>query len=183
MRTRTKYTGEMTRRLLLISLALIAFLAAAASASDGAGFSARFTVQFPKGHPASNAPCDPDAFCGVGHVNQFGNATITIVDDSFAEIPDSPCLAVTRVEEIDLEDGAGWLVLESAGTFCRPGGSGDSNAGPSTYGSPGRFELAFTVDGAESGGVFAGATGSGTETMNVQGGIGVWQLSGEVTLS
>ena len=119
-----------------------------------AAFSALFSVQFPKGHPASNAPCDPDAFCGVGHVSGLGKATVTIIDDTFDEIPDSPCLAVTRVEQIDLEDGSGGLVLESAGTFCRPGGAGDSNAGPSSYGSPGRFDLAFTANGAESTGVF-----------------------------
>ncbi|MDX6525952.1 MAG: hypothetical protein QOI43_1463, partial [Gaiellales bacterium] len=48
----------------LMALALLG-ATATASASPSA-LSGTFTVQFPKGHPASNAPCDPDTFCGVG---------------------------------------------------------------------------------------------------------------------
>jgi hypothetical protein len=145
-----------------------------------AGLQAVFTVQFPKGHAASNAPCDPDAFCGVGEVTGFGQATITILDETFDEVDGSPCFAVTRVESIDLLDGTGSLVLQSEGTFCRPGRSGDSNAGRSSYGGPGRFDLTYTVDGAASTGVFAAATGTGSEVMKVDGGIGVWQLTGSL---
>ena len=49
-----------------------------------------------------------------------------------------------------------------------------------SYGGPGRFEFVFTVNGGESSGVFAGATGGGDETMSVAGGIGVWLLSGSI---
>ena len=142
-----------------------------------------FTIQFPKGHPASNAPCPADEFCGVGSLVGFGSATITIVDESFEEIEGSECFAVDRSEQIDLIDGSGSLVLESTGTFCRPGGSGDSHAGPMSYGGPGRFAFDFTVNGGESSGVFAGATGSGHETMSVAGGVGVWLLSGSIVLA
>lgn len=142
-----------------------------------------FSVQFPKGHPASNAPCPSDAFCGVGSVAGDGAATITILDESFSEIPGSDCLAVTRAEEIDLTSGAGSLILVSSGTFCRPGGSGNSHASPSSYGAPGRFNLSYTIDSADSTGIFAGVTGSGTETMTVAGGIGVWRLTGTMNSS
>jgi hypothetical protein len=163
---------------LIIIVAALALAGTAGAAP--AGLQAVFTVQFPKGHPASNAPCDPDAFCGVGYVTGYGEATVTILDETFDEIDGSPCFVVTRVESIDLRDGNGSLVLDSSGTFCRPGGSGDSNAGPSSYGSPGRFELTYVVDGADSSGVFAGASGTGSEVMKVDGGIGVWQLAGSL---
>jgi hypothetical protein len=163
---------------LLMALALLG-ATASASASPSA-LTGTFTVQFPKGHPASNAPCDPDAFCGVGGLVGYGAATITILDETFDEIAGSSCLAITRVESIDLLDGDGSLVIESAGTFCRPGGSGDSHASPSSWGFPGRWNLRFEVVGAESTGVFAGAGGGGSESMDVNGGIGVWHLAGVV---
>jgi hypothetical protein len=166
----------------LIAVAAALALAGTAGAAP-AGLQAVFTVQFPKGHAASNAPCNPDTFCGVGQVTGYGQATVTILDETFDEIGGSPCFAVTRVEAIDLLDGSGSLVLDSAGTFCRPGGSGDSNAGPSSYGGPGRFELTYTVDAAASSGVFADAAGTGSEVMKVDGGIGVWQLAGSLDRS
>ncbi|MDX6565423.1 MAG: hypothetical protein QOE10_1085 [Gaiellales bacterium] len=162
----------------LMALALLG-ATATASASPSA-LSGTFTVQFPKGHPASNAPCDPDTFCGVGVLVGYGAATITILDESFDEIAGSSCLAVTRVERLDLLEGDGALEIESAGMFCRPGGSGDSHASPSSWGSPGRWNLRFEVLGADSTGVFTGASGGGKETMDVNGGIGVWHLDGEV---
>ena len=168
------------KALIVISVALA--LAGTAGATS-AGLQGVFSVQFPKGHSASNAPCDPDAFCGVGQLTGFGKATVTILDETFDELDGSPCFAVTRVESIDLLDGGGSLVLDSTGTFCRPGGSGDSNAGPSSYGGPGRFDLAYVVDGAASTGVFAAAAGSGSEVMKVDGGIGVWQMAGSLDRS
>jgi hypothetical protein len=167
---------------LVAALATLPLLAATsiATASPAGTLTATFTIQFPKGHPASNAPCAPETFCGVGSVAGYGAATISILDETFDEIANSDCLATTRVEEIDLLDGTGSLVLESAGTFCRPGGSGDAHAGPSSYGSPGRWDLRFTIVGAESTGVFAAASGDGNETMSANGGIGVWHLSGEL---
>lgn len=66
----------------------------------------------------------------MGSLTKYGPATITILDETFDEIVDSPCLAVTRVEQIDLLDGSGSLVTESVGTFCRTGGSGDCTPSP-----------------------------------------------------
>jgi hypothetical protein len=145
------------------------------------GVEGTFTVLFPQGHPASNAPCPDDAFCGVGSLAGWGAATITIEDETFDEIPDSDCLAVTRVEDIDLQSGAGTLVVTSEGTFCRPGGSGGSSASDRSYGYPGTWTFAFVVDGADSTGVFAGASGAGTESMVTAGGVGAWHLAGTLT--
>jgi hypothetical protein len=174
----------MARTVLILLAVLVQAVAATpASGAPTASLTATFTVQFPKGHPASNAPCDPDSFCGVGSLAGYGAATITILDETFDKLPAPECLATTRVEEIDLLDGSGSLVVESAGAFCRPGGSGDSHASDASYGSPGRFDLRFTIRGAQSSGVFAGTSGGGTETMDVAGGIGVWRLGGATILN
>jgi hypothetical protein len=94
----------------------------------------------------------------------------------------SACLAVDRIEQIDLIDGSGSLATESTGTFCPPGGSGDSHASPMSYGGPGRFEFVFAVNGGESSGVFAGATGGVTRRcpLRVASGSG---CSGSIVLA
>src|SRR4029079_11862534 len=162
----------------LCGVAAAVLLVVAGSASAASPLVATFTIHFPKGHPASNAPCEPQEFCGVGTIAGLGAATITILDETFDEIPDSACFAVTRVEEIALLDGRGTLLIESSGTFCRPGGSGDSNAGPKSYGAPGRWDLQFTTDGSDSTGILHGASATGTEAMGANGGVGVWHLNG-----
>jgi len=156
---------------------------AMAAPQRGHGLHGTFKVHFPKGHPASNAPCPPDEFCGVGALVGFGKATITITDETFDEIPGSSCFAVTREEEITPLSDVGTLVIDSSGTFCRPGGSGSSHASPNSYGGPGRWDLSYTVDGTHGSGVFAGAEGSGTERASSNGGVGVWHISGSLSLS
>ena len=141
------------RTSMLGAVALVAPVVALAGAEPAAaqpGVQGSFTVLFPQGHDASNAPCPSNTFCGVGSLVGYGAATITIDHDSFDAIPGSDCLAVTKVEDIALLSGAGVLELSSVGTFCRPGGSG----------------------------VFAGLTGGGRETMVTAGGVGSWHLSG-----
>jgi hypothetical protein len=170
--------------LLAMAATCVAVAAVAAASAAGAdGLRGTFAVHFPKGHPASNAPCPPDEFCGVGSVVGYGKATITILDETFSEIPGSPCLETTRVEAIDLIGRSDELVLDEAGTFCPPGGSGDSHAGPNSYGHPGRWRVHYTVDGGASSGIFAGATGSGRERFHSAGGVGVWRISGGLTLA
>jgi hypothetical protein len=156
-------------------------LGSAAPAAAQAGIQGSFTILFPQGHPASNAPCPEDAFCGVGSLAGYGAATITIVDESFDSIDESDCFAVTRVEDVSLLSGAGTLELDSVGTFCRPGGSGNARPSDRSYGSPGSWKFTFAVDGAGSSGVFAGATGAGTESMVTAGGVGSWHLAGTLS--
>lgn len=178
--TTTGRTSHKQRTLLAASVSVVVALLAVPSALAASGLQANFKVHFPRGHPASNAPCPADELCGVGRVNGYGKSTITIVDEAFSEIPDSPCLSVEWTLAIDPVDGSGELVLDSAGTFCQPGESGDSHAGPSSYGHPGTFSLAYTVDGDASSGAFAGAQGTGTVRFESAGGIGVWTVRGSL---
>jgi hypothetical protein len=175
--------GALTTTALVVGASTALAAHAESTGQDGQGLHGTFKVHFPKGHPASNAPCPPDEFCGVGRVVGFGESTITITDETFDEIDDSPCFAVTREEEIAPTSGVGTLVIDSSGTFCRPGRSGDSHASPSSYGGPGRWDLRYTVDETDSSGVFAGATGGGTERASSNGGVGVWHIRGSLSLT
>ena len=166
---------------LLVTVVVAVSVAPAAAASGG--LKGTFMVLFPKGHPASNEPCPPDEFCGVGKLVGHGKATITILDETFDEIPGSACLAVTRVEAVDLIGTDDELILDEEGSFCRPGGSGDSHAGPNSYGHSGLFRLHYEIDGGASSGIFAGATGSGSERFHSAGAVGLWRLSGGLTLA
>jgi hypothetical protein len=179
---RRRHLRAFASILAAVSVGLVTFVAASSSAAatNGGALRGTFTVQFPKGHSASNAPCPAEVFCGVGSLTGYGQATISILEETFSEIEGSGCLEITREEQINLLSGAGSLVIDGVGTFCRPGGSGESHASPKSYGAPGRFDLVFSVNGAASSGIFVGATGTGTEVMNVNGGIGVWHLSGVV---
>lgn len=132
-----------------------------------------FRIHFPQGHPHSHGPCPADAFCGVGSLAGAGAATITILDETF-EPTDSGCFTVTRLEEVELVDGSGSLVLDENGTFCRPGGSGDSHAGPHSYGAPGQFD--FTYVARDRTGALGRAPDTGRVRMRVAGGVGVWHL-------
>lgn len=170
-----------------LAVAIGAILAVAVGVSTPAAaalapLQGSFTVLFPKGHPASNAPCPADVFCGTGNLTGYGAATITILDEQFSD-DGNGCLAVTRVEQVDPLSSVGSLLLFGTGTFCRPGGSGDSSAGPNSYGSPGMWTLTLTVDSAESTGVFTGASGAGTESMVTAGGVGAWHLSLSLSLA
>ena len=172
----------MTKRFaIVVGVAAVLALGAQTAAAAPGGLKGTFRVHFPKGHPASNAPCPPAEFCGVGRLVGRGKATITIRDETFSGA--GPCLEVTRVEAIDLIGSSDQLVLDEQGTFCPPGGSGDSHAGPNSYGHPGRWRLHYTVDGRASSGIFTGATGSGHERFHSAGAAGIWRVCGELTLA
>jgi hypothetical protein len=150
-----------------------------AEADSTSSLGGTFTIVWPL--PADqprNPGCDPGSLCGAGTLTAFGPATITIEDDAFAD--GSPCLLVDRVETVHLLDGSGDLVLMSAGTVCFPGRSQGAARGPA-YGNPSHWSLDGTVDGADSTGRFAGASGAFHEDFSFAGAVGRWRLSGAVT--
>ena len=78
---------------------------------------------------------------------------------------------------------AGALVLDESGLFCSPGASDGAPSSPSDYGHPHTIRLAYTVDGVASTGIFAGATGSGSESVQIAGDVGTSKLSGTLVLA
>jgi hypothetical protein len=143
----------------------------------------QFTVHFGRGVGTSNAPCPADTFCGTGRLVGFGQATETVEFTSFEPIEGTSCFAITFIETIELANGSGTLVLPSEGTFCSPGSSADAPVPPQDFGHPATITASFTVDGASSTGIFAGASGSGTKSASFAGDVATLTLSGSVTLS
>jgi hypothetical protein len=125
-------------------------------------------------------PCSGPGICGAGTLQGLGAVQITIDDEEATPIPGTDCFSDQRSETIDVMDGSGTIALDSSGTICVPGAS-QSGPHSNSYGNPLFFELTSIVDGANSTGVYAGATGSGTEEFQFAGSTGVWRLSGTIT--
>lgn len=131
----------------------------------------------------SNAPCDPDAFCGTGTFTGLGQVMVYLDGDSYGdEVPGSNCVAYEKDEAIVPYDESGVLVLHSTGTACFPS---DANSAPpgTDFGNPGVYTTTFTIDPTASEGVFAGATGTGTETFRSNGDVAQWTFSGTLNLA
>jgi hypothetical protein len=176
------YKGESMRK--LVALTVLAFgFAITSGATAATALTGQFTVHFGRGVGTSNAPCAPDTFCGAGTLVGFGQATDTVEFTSFEPIEGTACFETTFIETVELANGTGTLVLASEGTFCTPGASGDAPTSPQGYGHPATLTATFTVDGASSTGIFAGASGSGTKSGRFAGDVAAIKLAGAVTLS
>jgi hypothetical protein len=154
----------------LIACVLAVSLAFAATASASTtNFQATFVQIY------STSTCHfPTVFCGSGTIAGYGAATSASLLTSIAPIPGTDCRSLTAVRTITLDDGSGSLALAESGTVCPP----DANANTATGG-------AFTVDKTytvTSGtGVFAGATGSGSDINRSAGNSQVSVISGTIT--
>lgn len=126
-------------------------------------------------------PCSGPGICGAGTLQGLGAVQITIDDEEITPIPNTNCFDDQRSETIDVLDGSGTIALESSGTICAPGNSLDAPTSDVDYGHPIFFRLASTVDGADSTGAYAGASGSGSEQFQFAGSTGLWRLMGTIT--
>jgi hypothetical protein len=167
----------------LVALTVLAFglVVTSGVATAATQLTGQFTVHFGRGVGTSNAPCAPETFCGTGMLVGFGQATDTVEFTSFEPIEGTSCFAITFIETVELANGTGTLVLPSEGTFCSPGRSADAPTAPQDYGHPGTITATFTVDGASSTGIFAGASGSGTKSASIAGDVATITLAGAVT--
>jgi hypothetical protein len=174
------------RRLLVAVLAagIVGLGSMPAHASSTQQITGMFKVHFPKaGEQVNVYPCPQDVFCGVGSLQGLGAAEIDVFDSNFQPIPDTNCLSFDKEDDISLLGTGSTLVLVGSGMLCFPGNSGNVPSSPSNqdYGHPSFWISTLTVDGADSTGVFSGATGTVTENFTVAGGIGIWKLAGTIT--
>jgi hypothetical protein len=174
-----------SRKWLIVALAATGIGLAAPGAASAAttAYSGTLLIHGPlpffrDGRPTF--PCSGPGICGAGTLQGLGAVQITIDDEQFTPISGTDCFSDQRSETINVLDGSGTIALDSSGTVCPPGAS-QSAPHPNSFGNPFFFELTSTVDGADSTGVYAGATGSGTENFQFAGATGVWRLSGTVT--
>jgi hypothetical protein len=175
--------GKETRRTLaLVTVAaatLIAF-ASPALAQTTVDFNALFHEEFQGASPFQPCPTgDPADPCGVGHIRDFGSATVRY--EQVSGEPVDSCFHAIFVATMTLQDGSGTLVIEEDDTFCTPGGSTDAPGNQlHSFGNP------FTIEGTwvviSGTGVFEGATGGGTNTATSGGDVIIDRYAGTIQL-
>lgn len=191
-RTRLRPTALATAPLALLISLLIALAGTGTAAASTATLSGQATLHF-GGYPGgsgdnespglSNAPCDPGSFCGTGRFAGLGDVMVYLDGDSYGdEVPGTNCVAYKKDEAVVPFDGSGALVLHSTGTACF---LSDGNSAPpgTDFGNPGVYTTTFAIDPTASEGVFAGATGTGTETFRSNGDVAQWTFSGTLTVA
>jgi hypothetical protein len=134
--------------------------AAAAPCTTTAALDASYTEHF--GGPTGAAPTG-----GSGKDVTFGTFT--------EELVSGPGRYLTRI--LTFEDGSTLILRESFESFSSPG---NFEGNPNSYGNPGTVVFSFKVVGGT--GVFAGASGSGTDTITFAGDVGQGTLTGTITL-
>ena len=138
-----------------------------ASAETTLPVNGSYTEQF--GGKQLSRPCPGDSFaCGKGTIEGLGNFTTEIAGDG----------ALTRT--LTFSDGSTLVLEESFISFTTPGRSSDSHASEQSFGHPFTGVFDFTVTGGT--GRFAGATGSGTDTLSAAGNVGQGELTGSITI-
>ena len=162
----------MTRRLAILLAALALSAASATSvAAATSGFEATFHQIYSQ-YPFS----PPQVFDGVGTVAGYGAATSTAnLTGPLVKIPGTDCVAIKAVRTITMADGSGTLTLAETGTKCPP-----SAAAADAVGKPYTVAKTYTISGGT--GIFAGATGSGTDINRSAGNSQVSVLSGTLSV-
>jgi hypothetical protein len=157
----------------LVSAVLAAF---PATAKTTVSFSADFKETFGR---ANSKPCD-HFLCGTGTVAGHGDATSVFDLTSFSPIEGTSCGTLTAVRTITLSSDGSTLRLDEDGIVCFPGESSNAPGAQHSFGNPGEIDTTFTVKRGT--GVFQGAKGSGTDSVNAAAGDnGHSSLSGTLT--
>ena len=150
-----------TRRLLLLAVALVALASGGAlnSASGASSDSKRFEARFQESNVSvTNRIADLGLFqlmnTGTGTVDGFGPATMVLAMSQDRSV--TPCGpgSWTNAGIRRIVVAAGVLILRSKAYVCQ------TAAGPVATAT-------WQVDGDSSTGVFAGARGSGTDTVHI----------------
>jgi hypothetical protein len=160
------------RKYTLIAIAAACALAVAAPAAyaQTVSLNASYTDKFegPAGHPT----CPSEGFgCGSGTAAGFGAFT-----DAYSFNGDG-----TFTRTLTFADGSTLALLETR-TVTTPGNS----AGPKPpqsrdNGNPGDYRSTWTI--ADGTGMFAGASGTGTDNFLSAGAIGFGTITGAITTS
>lgn len=149
-------------------------LATTVSASPPGTYHATFVE--PYGGPM-NSPfeCDPGTSCGTANLGQLGHGSSVVQFGA--------CGPACQVRTITFDDGSELVIWEIGDLtdFESRGNAGQHGyVGLGLSGNPQFLEITQTImDGS---GRFAGATGSGTGTVKVAGGVAIIAASGTITL-
>ena len=168
------------RKLVLALTAVAAIIATTpATAATTVGYHATYVE--PVGGPnQSPFRCAPGTTCGSASISGIGHS-----DNYFATF--NACGFGCHVRTITFDDGSTLLIrVEDQPTgfaFTSPGNSGSNGyiGFPGQDGNPQFLEVKETILGGT--GRFAGASGSGTGTVKLHGGVAIGTTSGTITLA
>ena len=91
------------------------------------------------------------------------------------------CFHAIFVATVELLDGSGTLVIEEDDLFCTPGVSADTPGNQlHSFGNPFTIDGTWVVSGGS--GVFAGATGSGTNRSRGAGDVIIDKYTGSILI-
>ena len=163
------------RRVAIVVSVFAASLVAAVPASADTTVAYQATFIEPYGGPVQSPfSCAPGTSCGKANISGLGQAT--------SEIVFNVCGLGCHVRTVAFEDGSTLLIREEAqGPFTSPGNAGSHGyIGFGFPGNPQFQEVTQTILGGT--GRFAGASGSGSGTVKVAGGVAIIKTSGTITL-
>jgi hypothetical protein len=162
-------------RFLLVAAAVAVSLVAAVPGSASTTDVYHATFVEPYGGPVQSPfGCAPGNSCGTANISGLGQAT--------SEIVFNICGLGCHIRTVTFDDGSTLLIREEAqGPFTSPGNSGTNGyIGFGFAGNPQFQEIMQTILGGT--GPFAGASGSGSGTVKVAGGVAIIKTSGTITL-
>jgi hypothetical protein len=165
----------MIRRL---SLLLVALALSAASATTAVAASPTFEATFHQIYSQCANHPPTLVFCGEGTIAGYGAASSTAsLTGPLVPIAGTDCVAIKAVRRITMDDGSGTLTLTETGTKCPPSAAAGMNG---MAGDPYTVAKTYWISGGT--GVFAGASGSGSDINRSGGNSQVSVLSGTLAM-
>jgi len=161
----------------LTTIASVLVVAAPALAETTISYEATYVE--PVGGPnQSPFSCPPGMSCGSASISGIGHSDNQIVDFN-------ACGFGCHIRTVTFGDGSTLLIQTedqpSGFAFTSPGNSGSHGyIGVPLSGNPQFLDIKETIIGGT--GPFAGATGSGSGTVKVHGGVAIGKTSGTITL-
>ncbi len=166
-------------KILMALAALAAALAVVAPATAATTTTYEATFVEPVGGPMQSPfSCAPGTSCGSASISGIGHADTQVVNFN-------ACGLGCHVRTVTFDDGSTLVihVVDQPGPFAftSPGNSGSHGyIGLPLSGNPQFLDIVETIVGGT--GRLAGATGSGTGTVKLAGGIALGKTSGTITL-
>jgi hypothetical protein len=165
-----------------VALAVVAAIAALAAAAPAAAatFSYEATYVEPVGGPNQTPfSCPPGTSCGTASISGIGHASYQIVHFN-------ACGFGCHLRTVSFDDGSTLLIRiedqPSGFAFTSPGNSGSNGyiGFPGVAGNPQFLDVNETI--LSGTGALTGATGSGSGTVSLHGGVAIGKTSGTITL-